>query len=801
MLARELQVNGIVQGVGFRPFVARLARQLGLCGWVGNSVDGVRVHVEAASAEALDAFEQRLAADAPPAARIVSLRAWPAEPQGLSEFRIRASNTAGTRDTLVSPDLATCDECLAELFDPEDARYHYPFINCTNCGPRFTIIEDLPYDRPVTSMKRFAMCESCAAEYADETDRRYHAQPDACFACGPRLWWVKAEDVAAARGQLDADGALVCGREHLGREESDALVQRAAEALAAGEVLAIKGLGGWHLACDATDQAAVARLRARKRRPTKPLAIMVRDVHAARALAGVSTAEEALLTSRERPIVLLQRQGAAAGGPVLAEGVAGVLPEVGVMLPSTPLQHLLLRALDVPLVMTSGNVSGEPIVATDAQAFEALAGIADAFLGNNRAIVARYDDSVTRMLDGGREQLVRRARGLAPAPLLLPEGAPGATGPCVFAAGPEQKATFAWAAGARVYVSQHLGDLEHLGAWDAWEQARARYERLFGLRAEVLACDAHPEYLASKWARGQAEREGLPLLEVQHHHAHIASVLGEHGLEGPVIGVALDGTGYGSDGTIWGGEVLIATRAGFERFWHLPCFTLPGGAAAIRQPQRTAYALLVAGDAAAAAAGGGTAGEDAATRALLAPFRSGNPQWTGFLERLQNRPVLDTMLAKGLNSPLCSSAGRLFDAVAALLGVCEQPGYDGEAACLLEAAARRELAKANMSIAQWATRFARDAHEHDAGPLTALRFHELLVRAIIAQCERARRAHGLATVAASGGCLANRLVAAGLAAGLSTRGFSLYTNKELPCNDGCIAYGQAIVARAKLLEE
>ena len=797
MHARDIHVNGIVQGVGFRPHVARLARSLGLAGWVVNSVEGVIVHAEHEHADVLERFERALVEQAPPAARIADVSSRETDACGCEAFAIRASVADGSRDTLVSPDLATCDECLAELFDEHDRRYHYPFVNCTNCGPRFTIIDDLPYDRPVTSMARFEMCESCATEYADEDDRRYHAQPDACFSCGPRLWWLDAADVERARGRLDEGGALLCEREHIGRERSDELVERAACALEQGAVLAIKGLGGWHLACDATNEQAVSRLRARKRRPSKPLAIMVRSVEAARTLAQVGQREQELLESRIRPIVLLGRTWRADGTPAgaLAPGVAGELPELGVMLPATPLQHLLLARVDMPLVMTSGNRSGEPIVARDADALEALGDIADGFLGNNRAIVSRYDDSVTRVLAGGREQLVRRARGMAPAPLLLDEAhAPEPGAPVVFAAGPEQKATFAFSRGRRVYLSQHLGDMERLGAWDAWQQARQRYERLFDLHTGVLACDMHPRYLASMWAREQAEQQGLPLVEVQHHHAHIASVLGEHALDGPVLGVALDGTGYGGDGTIWGGELLCATRTGFERLWHLPALALPGAEKAIRNPARTGYALLVAGDAARAAGSTG----DALADALLAPFTTDNPQWAGFLARLESRGTLDTMIVRRINAPMCTSAGRLFDAVAALLGICEQPGYDGEAACLLEAAARRELAEAHLSIGQWADSL--EAPQADA-PLTALTFHALLAETIMRACESAREQVGIRTVALSGGCLCNRLVSAALEHGLHARGFGVYTNRELPCNDGCIAYGQAIVARARLLEE
>ena len=774
MQAREIQVNGIVQGVGFRPHVARLARRLCCTGWVLNSAHGVSIHVENANAAVLERFEHELVATAPAAARILKFDACDVPPTGFHAFSIRASQHDKTKSTLVSPDLACCDECTRELFDPDDRRFHYPFINCTNCGPRFTIIDDLPYDRPVTSMRAFAMCPDCAAEYADDTNRRYHAQPDACFACGPRLWWADADEAAANIREPGAfvEGGLLIQPAQITREQSDALIGHAAERLDAGDVLAIKGLGGWHLCCDATNEEAVARLRARKHRPSKPLAVMVRDLEACRRIVRMTDDEAEALTGVARPIVLLARETT----DPLARGIAADLPEIGIMLPATPVQHLLMHAIDRPLVMTSGNRSGEPIVARDQDAFEALSGIADGFLGNNRAIVARYDDSVLRIGAQGRVQMIRRARGYAPLPLLLDghlpkaafeSAAPLSAHATVFAAGPEQKSTFATLAGKRVFVSQHLGDLEHRGAWQAWEDARQRYERLFDTHPDALACDMHPDYLSSKWAREQAAEHELALIEVQHHHAHIASVLGETGQYGPVIGIALDGTGYGSDATIWGGELLIATRADFERFWHLPTFKLCGGAAAIRHPMRTAYALLRAYD------------------------MVDDPQFAPFLERLENRALLDQMMDKDINSPLCSSAGRLFDGVAALLGICSEPGYDGEAACLLEAAAlceRRSTGPAASAVSS--------AH----GPLTAWSFHEKLIGAIINQTLEARAATGLRKVALSGGCMVNRIVSAQLEERLNDLGFDVLVNRELPPNDGCIAYGQAIVAAARLEE-
>lgn len=756
MRARRIHLNGIVQGVGFRPHVVRCARTLKCTGWVLNDSHGVEIQIQHEDDGVLDEFEKTLVGDAPAAARILEISSQTSALEDLPDFSIRASARNEHTSTLVSPDLATCDACVSELFDPQDRRYHYPFINCTNCGPRFTIIEDLPYDRPVTSMSAFEMCPQCAAEYADVTNRRYHAQPDACFDCGPRLFFMDAG--ADTENGFDDDGALVLERRHLTREESDAIIAQACEHLRAGDVLAIKGLGGWHLACDACNEDAVGRLRTRKRRPTKPLAVMVRDLDMARAYAKVSEREATLLENPARPIVLLERT---ASSPI-APNVAGDLPEIGLMLPATPLQHLLLHELGTPLVMTSGNRSGEPIVATDREALDALGHIADGFLGNNRAIVARYDDSVMRIDADGEEQMIRRARGYAPAPLLAKRD----EGPVILATGSEQKATLTFLDGGRAYVSQHLGDLEHLGAMHAWEEARERYERLFDAHPQVIACDMHPEYLASKWAREYAHEHGLPLIEVQHHHAHIASVLGENELHGPVIGIALDGTGYGTDGTIWGGEILIATRRDFKRFWHLPSFALPGGAAAILNPERTAYALLKA------------YGER--DDAFFGQFALDNPQFAPFLEHLENRTLFDQMIDKSLNTPMCSSAGRLFDAVSALLGICAHPGYDGEAACLLE-------------VSAW--RGCEGGH-----PLTARTFHEGLADAIIEQAVRARSETGIGSVALGGGCMVNRILLSQLRERLADLGFEVLVNRKLPPNDGCISYGQAIVAHARLEE-
>ena len=594
----HIHVTGIVQGVGMRPFVYREAMAHDIYGWVLNAGDGV--HIEAhAPADALDAFVAALSEHAPAAARVERVDVADLEPGGWStadeqDFRIVASQDQTAHTTLVSPDIATCDDCLRELFDPADRRYHYPFINCTNCGPRFTIIRSLPYDRAATSMDRFPMCPECAAEYANPLDRRFHAQPDACFDCGPHITWREAVN-GDAYGNSSATPAVGTTR-----EASDAIIERCVELLADGGIVAIKGLGGFHLSCDAANEQAVAELRRRKRRSNKPLAVMVRSLADTERLCHIDDAERDLLAGSIRPIVLLRRRtvGEGNGGSpdflALAPSVVHDLPELGIMLPYTPLQHLLLAAAEAcgmhALVMTSGNLSEEPIETDDDLAWEHLvaAGIADALLGNDRAILSRYDDSVVRVVDG-IVMPVRRARGYAPQPLPLPalDGAPS----CVLACGPQQKATIALTregtnGEATCFVSQHIGDVENGGTFDAWNAARTRLENLFDLAPAALACDMHPSYLSSQWAREQAQKQGMPLVEVQHHHAHIASVMAEAIAAGQlttdarVLGIAFDGTGAGTDGTIWGGEFLVASLGSFERAAHLRTWALPGGAAA-----------------------------------------------------------------------------------------------------------------------------------------------------------------------------------------------------------------------------
>ncbi len=849
--ALDIRVRGIVQGVGFRPFVYRLAKRYLVSGWVLNDREGVFIHAEA-EGQLLNEFVMELADNAPASARVTEVELKEVPFQDCTTFEIRTSDEAPTEDTtLVSADLATCDDCLRELFDPADRRYRYPFINCTNCGPRFTIIDALPYDRPVTSMASFAMCPSCAAEYADPADRRFHAQPDACWQCGPHVSWR-------------TNGEIAWGTD---RASSDAIFSAAVDVLAAGGILAVKGLGGFHLVCDAENPDALHALRERKQRDGKAFAVMVPDAQAARRVCLVDDAEAAALSLPARPIVLLRKRA----DTHFAAGLADGLPELGVMLPTTPVQHLLLhdwreRTGRDMLVMTSGNRHDEPIVIDDADAYTRLGGIADAFLGNDRPIRARYDDSVLRILHvpgatgadaRGTDvtQMIRRARGYAPVPITLQRGenalststpmpstpapmpstpapmpstpAPTSVPSCVdgvvdagqpatvFAAGSEQKSTFTYAIGDQAFVSQHIGDVEDADVLDAWHDAKHIYERLFNAHPDVLACDLHPEYLTAKWAREYAAANGLPLVEVQHHHAHIASVLGEHGLAGPVCGIAFDGTGYGPDAAIWGGEVLLANQADYERFANFAYFPLPGGAAAIKNPLRCAYGALWAFD-------------------LL-----DHPGAQAPLQELgdDQANLCAHMVETGLNAPMTSSVGRLFDAASALLGICPHPTYEGEAAILLDAAAEAEAAALSDAAAEGeaidAASVAADifadaytveitknaatsqstAHDTsvvllDAAPVfrallddlqagvpvgrIALRFHGAIVGAIVQAAELVRAFYGIDLVALSGGVFMNRLVAEQSLARLGAAGFTVALNADLPPNDGCISYGQAV---------
>lgn len=741
------EVTGTVQGVGFRPFVHALATQLGLAGQVGNHGAGVWMEVEGPPA-AVDDFLTRLSAEAPPLARIGAVTVTPLSATGApADFTIVASRSGGAA-TLVPPDVATCEDCLRELADPADRRYRHPFITCTQCGPRFTIVTALPYDRPRTTMAEFRMCAACQREYRDPTDRRFHAQPVCCPDCGPQLSLV------------DAEGKPLPG------EPLAAAVAR----LRAGQIVAIKGLGGYHLACLATDPAAVATLRDRKHRPAKPFAVMVPDLATARTLAHPTPADEALLTDPRRPVVLLPRRN----GSRLAEPVAPGLREVGVLLPYTPLHHLLVTEVAAPLVMTSGNRSGEPILHRDEDALAGLASVADAFLTHDRPIHAPADDSVARTVRG-RPLLLRRSRGYVPEPLTVPWRFPRP----VLACGADLKNTFALAQGYEVICSAHIGDLADHPTFQSYLAAIAHLTRLTGCTPQVLAHDLHPEYHSTRYALAQQD---VDLVGVQHHHAHIAACLADNRHTGPVIGVALDGTGYGTDGTLWGGELLVADLATFTRVGHLTPVPLPGGETAIRQPWRMAVSYL------------------------HAACPDGTPEELPLLRRHPDWPAVRQLASTGL-APLTSSAGRLCDAVAALLGVREEISYEGQAAIELEQRADPTVQDGyrlpvtdsrplRLSGPELFRQVLDDLQRGTPVPVIAARFHHGLVDGLAQACQRVRERTGLATVALSGGVFQNQLLLTGLRDRLTAAGFRVLTHRDVPPNDGGICVGQAVVAAA-----
>ncbi|HEX6920522.1 MAG TPA: carbamoyltransferase HypF [Actinomycetes bacterium] len=753
---RRVRVEGIVQGVGFRPFVHQLAVGLGLAGLVGNDGRGVFIEVEGTE-PAVRAFLAALESDRPALAVVERVEASPLPVRGDAGFVIVASDPRQGRATLVAPDTATCDECLQEVLDPAERRYRYPFTNCTACGPRFTIVTGLPYDRAATTMAGFAMCEECAREYADPGDRRFHAQPVCCPRCGPAL------------SLLDGSGGVVPG--------DDALAATAG-LVRAGAVVAVKGLGGYHLCADATDEDAVAALRSRKHREEKPFALMVADVAAARLVAEVDPEAETLLTGRRRPIVLLPRRDPTGR---VAASVAPGNRRLGVMLPYTPLHHLLLREIGRPVVLTSGNVSDEPIAYVDADAQERLSGIADAFLVHDRPIHVRTDDSVVRVVRG-REVALRRSRGYAPEPLLLPWPFPRP----VLGCGAELKSTFTLGKGRHAFVSHHIGDLENAETLQAFTTGIAHFRAMFDVTPEVVAHDLHPDYLASKWA---LDLDGVELLGVQHHHAHIASCLADNGEVGPVIGIALDGLGFGTDATLWGGELLVADLATSRRVGHLEQVPMPGGAAAIREPWRMAAAYLQAAYGGEAPAG----------------------PWTSRWDPARTRTVR-AMADRGVNAPLTSSAGRLFDAVAALAGVRDSVTYEGQAAVELEQLAEPDEdgsypAGASGSgvvddpLVLRGTDLVRSVVDDLSRTVpvgrVAARFHNGLADALVAAASTLRRRHGLDVVALSGGVFQNALLLDRLVTLLELRGFRVLTHSRVPPNDGGISLGQAAVAAAR----
>jgi hydrogenase maturation protein HypF len=776
--ALAIEVEGVVQGVGFRPFVYRLGRELGIDGVVRNAAGRVEIEV-AGEAAVLQRFRERLVADAPPRSRVECLRAEPLspdhEPPGRgSGFVVLESVAAASSARLFPPDIATCDACLAELWDPADRRYRYPFTNCTDCGPRATIIEELPYDRAQTSMREFPLCPPCEAEYRDPGDRRFHAEPVACPACGPRLAWQRSGAAAPS----------ACG---------DAALAEAVAAIAAGGIVAVKGLGGYHLACDAVDPVAVGRLRDRKRRWAKPFAVMVRDLAAARRLAEIVPAEAALLTSPARPIVLLKTRADAE--PALAPGVANGDRRVGLFLPYTPLHHLLLAGLGRPIVLTSGNLSDEPLVIDDGDALDRLSGLADAFLSHDRRIRARYDDSVTRLVGHGeaaRESIIRRGRGYAPDPLDLPDALPDGT--TILAVGAELKHTFTLASGRRAHVAPHTGDLEDLATHRAFEWNLAHLERLLALEPAWTAHDLHPAYLSTQYAAGRfpAERR----IGVQHHHAHVASCAAEHGVTGPFLGVAYDGLGMGDDGTFWGGEVLLADLRGYRRLARFGLAPMPGGASAIKRPYRMALGYLFAAE-----------GEPGALETAV-----GAGLADAYLGRLDPREVevVRLQVARRLNAPLASSAGRLFDAASSLLGIRDVAEFEAQAAIELEMAAdERDRGRLPWQVDRRGDLLVFDPRPTllalleglDGGTpraILAARFQSTILDVTRELCDAARASTGAGAVCLSGGVFQNGWLADALLRDLARDGFEVHINERVPVNDGGISYGQAAVAAARL---
>ncbi len=773
-----IHIRGIVQGVGFRPFVYSLADRYGLHGWVRNTSRGVEIEVDG-DPRSLSSFVTSLREDHPPLANIDSIHSEEIPLNGYSEFVILHSKADPGGFQPISPDVSICDDCLEELFQPSNHRYRYPFINCTNCGPRFTIIKDIPYDRPETTMAPFEMCEVCAGEYTDPNDRRFHAQPVACADCGPRVWLTGKDDPNA----LQIDQA---------RHTDNSAVQETNRLLAQGHILAIKGLGGFHLACDAANHDAVRRLRSGKGRLSKPLAVMMPDLETVHRFCRVSPAEEDLLASPWRPIVLLETKESRGLSPALAPGQSSL----GVMLPYTPLHYLLFsredRWPDVPypaLVMTSGNHSNQPIATTNQDALQELGMIADEFLFHNRDIHIHCDDSVTR-ISRGQPYPIRRSRGYAPFPLPVNQD-----GPSILAAGAELKNTFCYLKGNQAFLSQHIGDLENYPTLEAFRGSLDHFEELFRIQPDVLAYDLHPDYLASRYALSRAREEGLTAVGVQHHHAHIASLLAEHGHPGqkPVIGCSFDGTGYGDDGHIWGGEVLLADYAGYHRAYHLRYTPLPGGDLAIKEPWRFALAWL---DQA------GIDWEPSLSPVIQAQEQSADADFDLL-------PILKSQLEKGINAPLTSSMGRLFDAVSALIGVRQVTDYEAQAAIELEAAAVDgeestypfEIRDDVIDPTPLFQAVVQNIKDGVPAAVISARFHNSVADMVLKVCRSLRKEHGLNLVALSGGVWQNMRLLEHTMQLLEFEGFDILTHSRVPANDGGLALGQAVIAQEYMLQK
>jgi len=750
----HVSVRGVVQGVGFRPFVYQLARRHNLKGWVCNTSEDVRIEIEGEPGD-IEQFLTGLREQAPPLSHIEDIAVTLGSPVNYDKFEIRHSIAEEGKYQLVSPDIATCPDCLREIFNLSDRRYRYPFTNCTNCGPRFTIIADIPYDRPNTTMHRFRMCPECQREYDDPLDRRFHAQPNACPVCGPQL------ELTDNQGH-----AIPC----------DDIIKKTTGLLREGKIVAVKGLGGFLLACDATSEAAVRQLRWRKNRPAKPLAIMVSSLDEARRHCKISNKEKELLTSPGSPIVLMEWKA----GSTISPAVAPNLRYLGLMLPYTPLHHILLRETRLPLVMTSGNLSEEPIAKDNDEALRRLGGIADYFLMHNRDIYARYDDSVM-IVERDNPQFVRRARGYAPYPIHL-----NYQSRQILGCGAEEKNTFCLTRDNFAFVSQHIGDMENLETMEHFVNTIELYKKLFRIEPEIIAHDLHPEYLATKYAKEIAAKVGVKLVPVQHHHAHIASCMADNGLEGPIIGVSFDGTGYGTDGNIWGGEFLVSDYKEFIRMAFIENLPLPGGALAIKKPYRTAIGYLLA---------------------LGIKLDRQLP----FLKNIDagEIDIIRSQIEKGINSPLTSSMGRLFDAVSALIGVRGVIEYEAQAAIELEMLASKavnESARYPFSVTKHDEINTVKVHDLFSAILNdlknraprariAARFHNTVAQMILEVCQKISARTGITGVALSGGVFQNRLLLRKATALLDSEGLDVYTHRKVPCNDGGISLGQVVIAQ------
>jgi len=762
----SISVRGIVQGVGFRPFVYGLAVEYGLKGWVYNTSEDVRIEVEG-NTGAVEQFIREIEIKAPPLARIENVSIEYNPPRYYKKFEIRRSQAREGKYQLISPDIATCQPCLDELLNREDRRYRYPFTNCTNCGPRFTIIEDMPYDRPKTTMRSFQMCSQCQAEYDNPLDRRFHAQPNACPKCGPRV------ELVDNRGNLITESNPIAA---------------ASQFIKKGKILAIKGLGGFLLACDATSDTVVKTLRQRKKRASKPFAIMVTGIDEAKNHCHVSPEEENLLTSSQSPIVLMKWREESSVSPEVAPN----LRFLGVMLPYTPLHHLLLRDAGLPLVMTSGNLSEEPIARDNDEALRRLSDIADCFLIHNRDIYSRYDDSVA-IIERETCQLVRRARSYAPYPISLPFETKQVLG-----CGAEEKNTFCLTRDNYAFLSQHIGDMENIETLEHFDSTISLYKRLFRVEPEIIAHDHHPDYLATKYARELGE-SGVKLVPVQHHHAHIASCMADNRLESAVIGVAFDGTGMGTDGNIWGGEFLVADYRGYKRVGHLEYLPLPGGTAAIRRPYRTAVGYILS-----------LLGEDTLDAFITREAKQSRLTSMGRVTSIEN-DVIKQQVKKRINSPLTSSMGRLFDSVSALLGIRGQIDYEGQAAVELEMTAYEEdyahiqkyyayrisEEEKGVRVVHLRDLFAsvlEDLNQDTSKGSISVRFHNSIAHMIDEMCRLIANEAGINQVALSGGVFQNRLLLGKTVKLLESSGFQVFTHKQVPCNDGGISLGQSVVA-------